>query len=66
MAISVIVSAYDLPSKDEDADEGAWWLVEEAEVDEKLLLAAEKIPGCSPLTSSLLATQGRWSYSASM
>ena len=66
MAISVIVNAYDLPSKDEDADEGAWWLVEEAEVEEKLLLAAEKIPGCSTLTSSLFATQGRWSYSASM
>ncbi|CAL1173944.1 unnamed protein product, partial [Cladocopium goreaui] len=35
-------SAQGGPSEDEDADEGAWWLVEEAEVDEKLLLAAEK------------------------
>ena len=31
--------------EDEDADEGAWWLLEEAEVDEKLLLAAEKTHG---------------------
>eukprot|EP00435_Cladocopium_sp_Y103_P010845 s3835_g2.t2 len=35
-------SAQGGPSEDDDVDEGAWWLVEEAEVDEKLLLAAEK------------------------